>query len=186
MPGRSRRAEQRRVSPFRILTATRPNLRIAGSDDVLAVSGSRQRFNCASALYVAVRDAICHAQFIGHPASKTKSGRSDMSGSPRSRESKSSFGQKLSRTLTNDGYPGRKCNSRSRRVTIVVSVRADRFIAARYRRTIECTRRDSCTAFPRCTEHEPDGLTALTRLAAIARPERKNIANRSAYARRRL
>jgi hypothetical protein len=77
-----------------------PNFCIAGSDDIRAVIDSRQRCNCASASYVAVRDAICHAQFTGQLASKAKSsGRSDMSWSPRSRESMSPFDPNV--TVTN-------------------------------------------------------------------------------------
>jgi hypothetical protein len=71
-----------------------PNFRIAGSNDIRAVIDSRQRHNCAGALYVAVRDAICHGQFTGQVASKAKSsGRSDLSWSPRSRESMSPLPQ---------------------------------------------------------------------------------------------
>jgi hypothetical protein len=96
VPGRSRRAEQRRGSPFPILTAT-PLISASPGRTIFALSSTRgnaatrQRGNCASASYVAVRNAICHAQFTGQPASKAKSGRSDMSWSPRSRESMSPF-----------------------------------------------------------------------------------------------
>jgi hypothetical protein len=61
MPGRSRRAEQRRESSSRSHCHS-PNFCIAGSDDIRALAESAQRKICMSEPYVAARDTICHVQ----------------------------------------------------------------------------------------------------------------------------
>lgn len=64
-PGRSRRADQRRVR-FAQSHCHSPNFRIAGSHDIRAVIESRQCAIFKNASYTAACDAICHMDVSAH------------------------------------------------------------------------------------------------------------------------